>query len=363
MTVLLLICGLALLGLGGESLVRGSARLAAMLGITPLVVGLTVVAFGTSAPELSVSVISAYAGQADLAIGNIVGSNICNILFILGLSAMITPLVVHQQLIRLDVPMVIIASLLLIPFGIDGRVSRGEGALLFAGLIAYTVFVVRKTRREGREVRQEYEQEFGLKKPQTAGGVIFNLGLVAAGIGMLVLGSNWLVAAATDIARYFGVTELVIGLTVVAMGTSLPEAAASIVAALRGERDIAVGNVIGSNLFNLLSVLGLSSLTAPHGIPVPAAAMNFDIPVMIAVVVACLPVFLVNYQISRWNGALFFGYYFAYLTDLVLTSTGHDAQHGFRQAMLWFVIPLTVVALSIVTIRAVRYGNRPGPGS
>jgi cation:H+ antiporter len=357
MTILLLLSGLALLALGGEVLVRGSARLAAMLGLSPLVIGLTVVAFGTSAPELAVSVLSAYSGQADLAIGNVVGSNICNVLLILGLSALIAPLVVHQQLVRIDVPLVIIASLLLIPLGIDGRIGRAEGALLFSGIIAYTVLVVRKSRREGKDVRQEYADEYGLAGKRTLTRAFFNLGMASAGVAMLVLGSHWLVISAVDTARYFNVSELVIGLTVVALGTSLPELATSIVATLRGERDIAVGNVVGSNLFNLLSVLGLSGLVAPNGIPVPESAMSFDIPVMIAVAIACLPIFFVNYRISRLNGALLLGYYVAYLTDLVLASTGHDALHGFRQAMTWFVIPLTIIALAIVTVRAMKYGH------
>ncbi len=217
--------------------------------------------------------------------------------------------------------------------------------------------MVRKSRREKRAVRQEYENEYGFAGPSSLPGFLANTGLGVAGIALLVLGSHWLVMAAVTTARYLGVSELVIGLTIVAFGTSLPELAASVVAALRGERDIAVGNVIGSNLFNLLSVLGLSALVAPAGIPVPAQARNFDIPVMIAVAVACLPIFFVNYRISRWNGALFLGYYIAYLADLLLTATNHAGRHGFRQAMLWFIIPLTVITLAIVTVRAVRYGN------
>lgn len=359
LTVLLLLAGFALLTLGGESLVRGSSRLAAMFGISPLVIGLTVVAFGTSAPELAVSVISAYVGKGDLAIGNVVGSNICNVLLILGLSALVAPLVVNQQLIRLDVPLVIIASLLIVPFGLDGSIGRLEGGILFTGIIAYTVYVIRKSRSDEKQNRQEYEQAFGRDEPQTLKGGMISAALIVIGIGMLVLGSHWLVTAATAVARYFGVTELMIGLTIVALGTSLPELATSVVASLRGERDIAVGNVVGSNLFNLLSVLGLSSLVAPNGIPVPTAALHFDIPVMIAVAVACLPVLFVNYQISRWNGAVFLGFYIAYIIDLVFTATGHDAQAGFRLALFWFAIPITSVALLVVTVKALRNGNPP----
>jgi cation:H+ antiporter len=359
LTVLLLFAGFVLLTLGGESLVRGSSRLAAMFGISPLVIGLTVVAFGTSAPELAVSVISAYAGKGDLAIGNVVGSNICNVLLILGLSALVAPLVVNQQLVRLDVPLVIIASLLIVPFGLDGSIGRLEGGILFTGIIVYTVYIIRKSRSDEKQNRQEYEQAFGRDEPRNLKGGLISAALIAIGIGMLVLGSHWLVAAATATARYFGVTELVIGLTIVALGTSLPELATSVVASLRGERDIAVGNVVGSNLFNLMSVLGLSSLVAPNGIPVPAAALHFDIPVMIAVAVACLPVLFVNYQISRWNGAIFLGFYLAYIIDLVFTATGHDAQAGFRHALVWFAIPITSVALLVVTVKALRNGNPP----
>ncbi len=358
LTVLLLLAaGLALLTIGGEILVRGASRLAAMAGISPLVIGLTVVAFGTSAPELAVSLISAHAGQADLAIGNVVGSNICNILLILGLSALITPLVVHQQLIRLEIPLMIAASLLLIPLGLDGRVSHFEGAALFAGVLAYTLFVVRKSRRESREVKEEYVEGMDLPPRRGWQAASANLLLVGGGVAMLVFGSQWLVEAAVSIARFFGVSELVIGLTVIAIGTSLPEGATSVVAAIRGERDIAVGNVIGSNLFNILCVLGLSGLLVPDGIPVPAAALRFDIPVMIAVAIACLPVFFVGYRISRWEGGLFSAFYLLYLADLVMTATAHSAQHGFRLALVWFVIPLTVVTLAVVSWRSLRNGN------
>jgi len=363
LTAILLFAGFVLLTLGGESLVRGASHLAAMFGISPLVIGLTVVAFGTSAPELAVSVIAAYAGKGDLAIGNVVGSNICNVLLILGLSALVAPLVVNQQLVRLDVPLVIIASLLIVPFGLDGRIGRLEGGLLFAGIIAYTVYVIRKSRRDETRQRTEHQPDSRRTAPKELKAGLISAAQVMAGIAMLTLGSQWLVTAATDTARYFGVTELVIGLTIVALGTSLPELATSVVASLRGERDIAVGNVVGSNLFNLLSVLGLSSLVSPEGIPVPAAAMQFDIPVMIAVAVACLPVLFVNYQISRWNGAMFLAFYVAYIVDLVFTATGHNAQAGFRHALLWFAIPITSVALLVVTAKALRNGNPPAEGS
>ncbi|MDX1584006.1 MAG: calcium/sodium antiporter, partial [Thermoanaerobaculia bacterium] len=292
--VLMFIGGLALLVLGGDWLVRGSARLAVAIGITPLVVGLTVVAFGTSAPELAVSVQASIGGQADLAIGNILGSNISNILLILGLSAVFAPLVVSQQLIRLDVPLMIVVSIVAFGLSLDGRVSTWDGWFLVAALVAYTVFAIVNSRKETKKIHEQYEKEFG-EKPEAAERAHLgkDLFLIVIGIGGLVLGSKWLVTSAVAVARFFGVSELVIGLTIVAIGTSLPELATSVVAAMKGQRDIAVGNVVGSNLFNILSVLGLTAVVVPLGIPVPSAALTFDFPVMIAVSIACLPIFFI----------------------------------------------------------------------
>jgi len=362
--VLLLGAGLALLVFGAELLVRGAARLAAGLGISALVIGLTVVAFGTSAPELAVSIKSAFAGQADIALGNVVGSNIFNVLFILGLAALITPLVVSQQLVRLDVPLMIAVSMLVLLLGLDGHIGRLDGALLFGGLVGYTLFLIRHSRRESAAVQAEYAQEYATPARLTAAQWLLNLSLVLAGLVLLVAGSRWLVDGAVTVARHFGVSELIIGLTIVAAGTSLPEVATSVIASLRGERDIAVGNVVGSNLFNMMSVLGLSSLIAPHGISVPAAARQFDIPVMIAVALACLPVFFTGHRIARWEGALFLGYYLAYTLYLVLTVTHDGALPLFRAAMTWFVMPLTVLTLVVVTLRALaqQRGNT-GPGA
>ncbi len=349
---MLLGAGLAVLVLGAELLVRGATRLAAALGIAPLIIGLTVVAFGTSAPELAVSIKSAFAGQADIALGNVVGSNIFNVLFILGVSALITPLVVAQQLVRIDVPLMIAVSVLVLLLGLDGHIGRLDGGLLFAGLIGYTVFLIRQSRRENAAVQAEYAQQYPSPGRLNGAQWLLNLTLLLAGLGLLVVGSRWLVDGAVTLARQFGVSELIIGLTIVAAGTSLPEVATSVVASLRGERDIAVGNVVGSNLFNLMSVLGLTGLVAPHGIGVPAAALQFDIPVMIAVAVACLPVFFTGHLIARWEGALFVGYYLAYTLYLVLAVTGNGALPLFAAAMRWFVIPLTLLTLLVVTLRA-----------
>ncbi len=347
--VLFLIFGLVLLIWGAELLVRGASRLATAAGISPLVVGLTVVAFGTSSPELAVSVMSAFKGQADLAIGNVVGSNIFNVLLILGISALIIPLVVAQQLVRFDVPLMIGASFLVLLLGADQSLGRFDGLVLFSAVVAYTIFLIRQSRRESNaEVKEEYEKEYGEKGPVLW---VKNIGLVVVGLAGLMLGSKWLVSSAVTIAQSFGVSELVIGLTIVAAGTSMPEVATSVVAAIRGERDIAVGNVVGSNIFNLLCVLGLSSIVAPSGIAVSAAALRFDIPVMIAVAVACLPIFFSGYLISRFNGATFLFFYVAYVVYLVFTATNHEALGTLQSAMVWFILPLTAVTLIVITVR------------
>ena len=356
-TILLLILGIAFLIGGAELLVRGAARLATAAGVSALVVGLTVVAFGTSAPELAVSVMSAYKGQADLAVGNVVGSNIFNVLVILGLSAMIVPLVVAQQLVRFDVPVMIGVSLLLVPLGLDGKIGRLDGLLLFGGVLAYTIFLIRQSRRESSaEVKAEYESEFG---SSASPGWLKNISLIILGVGALVIGSKWLVDGAVAIARALQVSELIIGLTIVAAGTSLPEVATSVVAALRGERDIAVGNAVGSNIFNILCVLGLSSVVSPAGITVSKAALQFDIPVMIAVAVACLPVFFSGYRISRLNGFCFIAFYAAYLVYLIFTATQHQALGTYQAAMGYFVLPLTAITLVIIGLRALRRNSAP----
>jgi len=358
MTIVWLIAGFVLLIVGAEALVRGSSRLAASMGISPLVVGLTVVAFGTSSPELAVSIKAALAGQADITIGNVVGSNIFNVLFILGLSALITPLIVSQQLLRLDVPLMILASVAVLALGADGTLGRWDSLALFLALIAYTVFLILQSRREVKEVKDAYDSAYGLEQPRSLLQVAANIGWSVAGLALLMVGAAWLVDAAVAIARHLGLSELIVGLTIVAAGTSLPEVAASVVAGLRGERDIAVGNVIGSSLFNLLGVAGLAGLFAPNGLNVPAAALRFDIPVMVAAAVACLPIFFTGYCIARWEGALFLGYYIAYTLYLILDAAGHDGLGAFRAAMTGFVIPLTAVTLAVVSLRALRHKRR-----
>ncbi|VXC26831.1 calcium/sodium antiporter [Pseudomonas sp. 9Ag] len=354
MTFVYLIAGLVLLVAGAEVLVRGAAKLAAQFGIPPLIIGLTVVAFGTSAPETAVSVQAALNGSGDIAIGNVLGSNIANVLLILGVTSLVAPLIVSRQLIRLDVPIMIGASLVTYALAWDGSLSRLDGALLFSAVIAYTAFLIISSRRAtaAATADDEFAKEFGLDETPKPYASLINAGLVVAGLVLLVTGSNFLVEGAVSLARALGLSELVIGLTVIAIGTSLPELATSILAAIRGERDIAVGNIVGSNIFNLLCVLGLASLVSPDAIGVAANALAFDFPVMIAVALACLPIFFTGYAINRWEGLLFVAYYVAYTVYLVLVSTGRPLAEVFGDAMIGYVVPLTMVTLLVISGRA-----------
>lgn len=361
--VLWFVLGLTVLVVGAESLVRGASRLAGSVGVSPLVIGLTVVAFGTSTPEMAVSVHASLAGSPDIAIGNVVGSNIANILLILGISALIIPLLVSEQVIRQEVPVMIAATVLLLVLALDGNISRIDAGVLFVLVIVYTVFLILQSRRSSRAAAAAAN---GVELPEQSQwdrhwGV--QLLLIVVGLAALVLGSRWLVESAVVFARFLGISDLVVGLTIVAVGTSLPEIATSALAALRGERDIAVGNVIGSNLFNILAVLGVTGLVSTHGIPVAEAARNFDLWVMLAVAVACLPIMLTGREIARWEGAVFLGYYAAYTAYLVLAAQHHSALPAYSLVMLGFVLPITVLTIAVSVVNHGHRGNprgRPG---
>lgn len=352
MTALTFAGGLVALVIGAEALVRGASKLALSLGISPLVVGLTIVAFGTSAPEMAVSTGAVLNGQTDIAVGNVVGSNIFNVLFILGASALITPLVVHQQLIRQEVPIMIGASLLLLILGWDGRLGWIEGLGLLALLLAYTGFLIVQSRRSTDQGGYDHELQAPEARAWDSRWPVQAI-LIAVGLGLLVMGSDWLVSSAVVFARAMGVSDLVIGLTIVAAGTSLPEVATSLTAALKGERDIAVGNVVGSNTFNILGCLGLSGLVSgASGLELSPSLLSFDIWVMLAVALACLPVFLTGRTIARWEGALFLGYYAVYVAYLVLAAQQHTALGLLGTAIMGFALPLTLVTLVVMTLRS-----------
>lgn len=361
-TLIFFVLGFVLLVGGAELLVRGASQLAVAVGITPLVVGLTVVSFGTSAPELAISVNSALSGQPDIAIGNIVGSNIANVLLIIGISALVLPLVISRQLVRLDVPLMIAVSGLLYGLSLDGNLTRGEGLLLISLLIGYVGFTLVQSRRESSEANAELLAETGLDQVEKGSprNWILDVVLILIGLVLLVQGAQWLVDGAVDIARFLGVSELIIGLTIIAIGTSLPEVAASIVACLRNHPDIVVGNVVGSNLFNILLVLGATATVGSSGVPVSPEALAFDMPVMIAAAVVCLPIFFTGMRIERWEGAVFLGFYAAYLGYLVLLATNHPVLPDFRWTMTWVVLPLAVVVFGGLLARDMTRRFRAG---
>ena len=353
-TVLVLfVIGFVLLTFGADLLVQGASNLAEKLGISRLVVGLTIVAFGTSAPELAVNLQSAWIDQPHLAVGNVVGSNILNILLVLGIGALIVPLGIHKRLIRLEIPLMIGVSVLLLLLSLDGTLNRWDGLLLASGIVFYSIYLIKTCRQLDSDDQtvcpQEAEGDNAPKKETH--NIIKDLFFIIVGLGLLVLGSQWLVNGAVAIAQYFGISELIIGLTIVSVGTSLPELATVVVGCLRNERELVVGNLVGSNLFNILLVLGFTSLIAPTAIDVPHQALVFDMPVMIAVAVICFPIFFTGYMIERWEGGLFVFLYITYALYLFLNATQHAWLPAFSAAMLWGVIPLTVIMLSVLVWR------------
>ncbi len=356
MAVLTALAGLAIMTLGAEFLIRYAVKVAAALRVSPLVIGLTVVAYGTSLPELIVSVVSAARGQPEMAIGNVVGSNIFNILFVLGLSALILPLAVAHDLIRREVPLMIAVSFAMLLTCLDGVIRRAEGALLISGLLILTTWSIRRGRvGASLDTDREFAAEFGTTTTTPSPGQYARWAVVMClALLLLAVGSRMFVSGAVDVARALGVSELIIGLTFVAAGTSLPEVATSVLAAWKGERDIAVGNVVGSNLFNILGVLGLSAVIAPEGLVCPPSLMRLDVPVMIAAAIACLPIFLTGHRIDRWEGLVFLAYYGAYVLSLILAATQAPALRTLSAVMLGFVIPLTLITLGIALVRGYR---------
>jgi cation:H+ antiporter len=351
--ILLFIAGLVILIIGADLLVRGASRLAAAFGISPLVIGLTIVAVGTASPEIAVSLQAALNGQADLTLGNVLGSNIFNILFILGITALLAPIVIAEQLIRKDAPIMLAVSLLALGLASDGNIGFVDGAILSLCMVSYIVFALRQSRLESKTVQNEYAEAFAEKQPRTTKNMLTNSVFILVGLGLLIWGSRWLVASAVFIAQALGVSELVIGLTIVAVGTSLPEVATSIIAALKQESDIAVGNAIGSNIFNLLGVLGLGALLAPDGISVAERVLRQDFPVMAFVALVSLPVFYIDNRISRVEGTLLLGYYVLYVTYVILQASKSSSLPAVTLFVTFFA-PITFVALVVVAVRSSR---------
>jgi cation:H+ antiporter len=296
----LIALSLVILTFGADFLVRGAGSLALRFGVTPLVVGLTVVAFGTSAPELVVSLKAAWQGQGDIAAGNVIGSNIFNIAVILGLSAMISPLRVQLQLLKFDTPVMLFTAGVLTAVFWDRQVDRGEGLLLFAGIIVYLIINVRASRTQHTPaIDAEYEE--GMPH-QTKSPWLDGL-LILGGLVLLVGGSRLLVDNAVALARGLGVSEAIIGLTIVAAGTSMPELATSVVAAFKKEADIAIGNIVGSNIFNVLAIVGISGAAFPFRAP---GIANFDLWIMLGLSAVLVPLLMTGKRLVRWEGALLF---------------------------------------------------------
>lgn len=306
--------GLLLLYFGAEGLVRGSSSLGLRFGLSPLVVGLTIVAFGTSAPELAVSMNAAYVGQSDLSIGNVVGSNIANIGLILGISVMVQPLSLNIQIIRIDIPIMIGVSILFCMLIFDANLSRIDGLLLVSGVIAFTVFNVIKARQAKPKDKNAFESEILVLKDGLTREIVF----IFAGLTLLIVGGKLLVDGAVHIARVVGISEAVIGLTVVAVGTSLPEMATSILAATKKMSDLAIGNVVGSNIFNILGVLGASSLLSPLA---QGNVTWIDIGVMIFFSLVVLTLARNSNTLKRRDGLLLFAGYVGYIIWLVAGSS------------------------------------------
>lgn len=327
--------GLAVLVTGAEVVVRGASRLALSLGVSPLILGLTVVSIGTSAPELAVGITASLEGAPAIAVGNIAGTNVLNLLFILGLAAILRPIPLHLRILRLELPTIVAASALMTLLALDGTLTTPDGLVLLLGAAGYTVLLFRQSRRENRPAQAEpaRSDEPALGVPPlnavTAGAPdpavpapdvwlrVRHSVMLVAGIGLSILGADLLVRGAVDIARSWQISEALIGLTIVAIGTSAPELATTLVATVRNERDVAVGNLIGSSIYNILFILGLTCVALPGDLPVDADLLTFDIPLMAGVAVLCVPVFISGRGVSRLEGSLFVAMYLAYLAYLI----------------------------------------------
>jgi cation:H+ antiporter len=311
-SLLYILVGLVFLALGAEGLVRGSTSVALRMGVTPLVIGLTIVAFGTGTPELLVSVEAASTGNSGIALGNIIGSNIGNIGLILGCAALARPLRVRSVLLKREVPLMIAVTLLLCLMMLDGQLGRVDGAVLLAGSIIYVVGMYLLAKRDrNREVAAEFAD---LTRPITRAPWI-DAAFIVAGLIGLMLGAKFLVSGATVVAQSLGMSQVVIGLTVVAIGTSMPELATSVVAAIRDEADVAFGNVIGSNILNILFILGLVALIQPFDVRGLATA---DLAVLAGSALLLLPLMWRGAILNRWEGAMLLGGYGVYVATLVM---------------------------------------------
>lgn len=335
------IIGLILLIIGAKLLVYGASSIGALLRLSPLIIGLTIIAFGTSSPEIAVCALAAARGEGDIVVGNIAGSNIFNLLFVLGFVSLATPVVVRKRLIYWDVPIMIFAALLFWAFSSFGVINRPEGFLLFFGFICYTFFAFRTLKEE--EI---------LKPKPVKGRLWLHILWVVVGLLLLSFGSDWLIRGVEKIASHWKVSSLFLSLTLVAVGTSLPEIATTIVCLLKKEGEMALGTLVGSNIFNVFAVGGVASIVKP--IAISSQALHFDIPVMFATGVAALPIAITGHKISRWEGVLFLIYYAFYVTYISLAAIKAPILPLFQTAFFGFILPFTVITLIITLWRHYR---------
>ncbi|MEM9891469.1 MAG: calcium/sodium antiporter [Actinomycetota bacterium] len=359
--------GLVGLLVAGHIVVEGSSRLGRLFGLPETVVGLTIVAAGTSAPELAVVLQSVLADDTDLAVGSIIGSNIANVLLVLGLAACFGTIRVTNRVVRVDIPIMIGASGALLTMTLDGNLDRLDGVLLFVALLLFVTWTLRANRGASQNIGlpdETTEQTSGDEGHSSfARAVVPSAIRLVIGVGGLALAADLVVSGAKQIAVGLGVPELIVGLTVVALGTSAPEVVTTVIAAVQGRRELAVGNAVGSNIFNIFLVLGLSTAIAPGGIAVDRDAVQLDLPIMVAAAVACLPMVFWDRKFDRWEGIVFVTYYIAYLAFLTLDATGSPLSRAFAIAMAGFVGPLLLLTV-IVGLRHRREVNRratPGP--
>ena len=313
------VAGLAVLVLGAELLTRGAVSVAQKLRIAPIIIGITIVAVGTSAPELAVGIDAGLMGNGALAVGNIAGTNTVNLLLIFGLSALIRPLALPADTIRLDLPAIMAAGILMLVLSLDGVLSRSDGVILVLAGIIYTGMVLHSARNASRQVRSEYASECGTvaDKPDQAKATLTSVAQLAVGIGLVVVAAEWFVFGAVELARLWEVSDAFIGLTVVAIGTSAPELVTTIISTIRGNRDVAIGNLLGSSIYNICIILGLTCIVPAAGLPVTQELISVDIPIMVMVAIVCAPVFLSGRQVSRLEGGIFVAAYAGYLGVLL----------------------------------------------
>ncbi|SFT12070.1 calcium/sodium antiporter [Sphingobacterium wenxiniae] len=317
--VLTFLFGLIVITVGANILLKGASKIAILLRIKPIVIGLTVVSIGTSLPELAVGLTAIGEGSGDIAVGNIAGTNLVNILFILGLSAAIRPLILNLKSIKIEMYTMILAAIVLLLLSLDGSLGWGDGALMIGLGIIYLILIVRHSKREPAHVQREFQDEFetvSAKEKKDVQVWTWNFMLLFCGIIATIYGAEKLVEGATDIARYFGMSDALIGLTIIAIGTSAPELATTIVSTIKNDRDVAIGNLLGSSIINIFIILGVTAIFTPNGIHVSKDILWFDLPLAALVAIVCYPVFKSDQMVSRTEGITFVGLYVAYLVSL-----------------------------------------------